>query len=238
MARTTSRKPQLSIIIPVYNEEQTIITLLQQVQNAPIQESISSEVIVVDDGSWDKTRDLLKKHPKLYTQLILKKENEGKGSAIHAGIAAARGEIVLIQDADLEYDPAEYGGLIAPILANKADVVFGSRFVGSKAHRVVYFWHYVANKALTLFSNMTTNLNLTDMESCYKAFRKTVLDRVILQEKGFGFEPEVTAQIARLGVRVYEVGISYNGRTYQEGKKIGFWDAVRAIWVIMRQLFR
>lgn len=228
----------LSIVIPVFNEERTVIELLTKVRGSSAVRMLPTEIIVIDDGSTDQTKKLLKKNLDLYDVLITQPKNHGKGAAVQLGFAQAKGAIVIIQDADLEYDPEEYGVLIEPIIRNKADVVFGSRFVGSKAHRVVYFWHFVANKGLTLLSNMCTNINLTDMESCYKAFRRDVLPKLTLVEKGFGFEPEITAQVAKQKVRIYEVGISYAGRTYQEGKKIGLKDAFWAIWVIVRQVWR
>lgn len=224
-------KPLLSVLIPAYNEEATIQEILQRVSNSGIK---NLEVIVIDDGSTDRTRELLA-NSKHVDQLILRTENGGKGAAIRDGIAAATGEFAIIQDADLEYDPQEYTRLLEPLTEGKADAVFGSRFVGSKPHRVVYFWHYVANMFLTTFSNVFNNLNLTDMETGYKAFKTKLLQSLTLTENSFGIEPELTAQIAARKARIYEVGISYHGRTYDQGKKIGMTDFFVAIWVIIKQ---
>jgi glycosyltransferase involved in cell wall biosynthesis len=227
---------KLSIVIPCYNEARTIRTLVERVRSAPVGDK---EIIIVDDCSRDGTRDLLRTQIEgLVDRVIYHAENQGKGAALRTGFAAATGEIVIIQDADLEYDPQEYPRLIKPILDGKADVVFGSRFMGGEAHRVVYFWHMVGNKLLTLLSNMMTNLNLTDMETCYKVFRRDVLNRISIEENRFGFEPEITAKVARLDVVIYEVGISYYGRTYAEGKKIGWRDGVRAFWSILKYNLR
>ena len=228
---------RLSIIIPCYNEAKTIRQVVERVRAAPGPER---EIIVVDDASRDGTRDLLRTQiAPLVDRIIYHDVNRGKGAALRSGFAAATGDVVIPQDADLEYDPQEYPRLLQPILDGKADVVFGSRFLGGDAHRVLYFWHMVGNRFLTLFSNMATNLNLTDMETCYKVFRREVLQKVTIEENRFGFEPEITAKVARLGVRIYEVGISYSGRTYAEGKKIGWRDGFRAIWVIIKyNLFR
>ncbi|MDA0836712.1 MAG: glycosyltransferase family 2 protein [Planctomycetota bacterium] len=227
---------KLSIVIPVYNEKETIGALCQKVLDVDIGD-IQKEIILVDDGSTDGTRELLDEFDSgLYT--IIKHEvNQGKGGALQTGFEACTGDIVIVQDADLEYDPSEFPRLLAPILKGNADVVYGSRFVGHDAHRVLFFWHYQANQFLTLLSNMMTNLNLTDMECCYKVFRSEVLKQLNLKEKRFGIEPEMTAKVARLNVRIYEVGISYYGRTYDEGKKIGWKDGVRALYCILKYRF-
>jgi glycosyltransferase involved in cell wall biosynthesis len=223
---------KLSIIIPCYNEAATIVGLVEAVRAAPYPDK---EIIVVDDGSTDGTRERLAGELKdRIDRVILHEVKRGKGAALRTGIQAATGELVVIQDADLEYDPNEYGRLLAPIIEGRADVVFGSRFMGAEPHRVLYFWHRMGNGLLTLLSNMLTNLNLTDMETCYKAFRREVIQAIHLEEDRFGFEPEVTAKIAKGGYRVYEVGISYYGRTYAEGKKIGYKDGLRAIYCILK----
>ena len=220
------QKEKLSVIIPAYNENQTIEVLLQSVLSNP--SKIELEIIVVDDFSTDGTRELLqKKLSKYVTKLCLHERNQGKGAAIRTGILAASGTIILIQDADLEYDPNQYPKLLQPILDGRADVVYGSR-------RVLYFWHKVGNNLLTLFSNLLTNLALTDMETCYKVFKSSVIKDIRIQENRFGFEPEITAKIAKKKVRVYEVGISYSGRTYLEGKKIGWKDGFRALYCIIK----
>jgi len=223
----------ISIVIPVFNEVKTISSILKQVESVDL--PLAKEIVIVDDFSTDGTRELLQelKNNGLYT-IVFHSENYGKGAALKTGFAQAQGNIVIIQDADLEYNPEEYPKLIQPILDGKADVVYGSRFMGSGPHRVLYFWHYVGNTLLTLLSNMLTNLNLTDMETCYKAFKKEVLAQIEIEEKRFGFEPEITAKVARLNCRIYEVGISYSGRSYQEGKKIGWRDGVRALWCIFK----
>jgi len=224
---------KLSIIIPVYNEKETILEILKRVENVNL--PLEKEIIIIDDVSNDGTRDILKKL-KNKDRIILKKKNQGKGSAIRQGFLKATGDIVIIQDADLEYNPNDYGKIIRPILENKADVVYGSRLLSSDYHRVLYFWHSVGNKFLTLFSNALTDLNLTDMETGYKAFRKEVIDsfKYKLQSNRFGIEPEMTARIAKSKWRVYEVGISYSGRTYEEGKKINWKDGITAVWHIIK----
>lgn len=223
---------KLSVVIPVYNESVTIADLIGAVRKSPIGEI---EIIVVDDCSTDGTRSILTDDlAPLIDALILHDVNQGKGAALRSGFAAVTGDVVVIQDADLEYDPQEYPLLLEPIIDDKADVVFGSRFQSGRPHRVVYFWHMIGNRFLTLLSNMLTNLNLTDMETCYKMMRREVVDSLNLREDRFGIEPEMTAKIAKGKWRVFEVGISYNGRTYEEGKKIGWRDGVRAIYAIVR----
>ncbi|MCF7907897.1 MAG: glycosyltransferase family 2 protein [Candidatus Omnitrophica bacterium] len=223
---------RLSIIIPCFNEKNFIREIIDRVNKAPV---VNKEIILVDDCSTDGTRELIKNElHKQVAKVVYSDKNLGKGSALRKGFAKASGDIVIVQDADLEYDPEEYPKLIKPIIEGKADVVYGSRFVGSSGHRVLYFWHMVGNKALTLFSNIFTNLNLTDVETGYKVFRKSILDKVKLEEDGFGFEVEVTAKVAELKCRIYEVGISYNGRTYEQGKKIGWRDGVKTIVTIIK----
>jgi glycosyltransferase involved in cell wall biosynthesis len=223
---------KLSVVIPCYNELGTISQVVQAVKASPIREL---EIIVVDDYSTDGTRDLLQTAIESeVTQIIYHSRNCGKGAALRSGFAAVTGDIVIVQDADLEYDPQEFPRLINPILENRADVVFGSRFVGGQPHRVVYYWHMVGNKFLTTLSNMFTNINLTDMETCYKAFRSEVIHQIRIEENRFGFEPEITAKVAKMGCRIYEVGISYYGRTYKEGKKISWKDGFRAIYCIIK----
>ncbi len=228
---------KLSVIIPCYNEVTTIGSVLDAVWVSPHPDK---EIIVVDDGSSDGTRALLQEElAGRYHQLILQPRNQGKGAALRAGIRAATGDLVIIQDADLEYDPNEYPALVQPIAQGRADVVYGSRFIGAAPHRVLYFWHRVGNGFLTLLSNMFTNLNLTDMETCYKVFRREIIQSIPIEENRFGFEPEITAKVARMNCRVYEVGIAYHGRTYVEGKKIGWKDGIRAIYCIFKyNLFR
>jgi len=224
--------PRLSVVIPVYNEKNTILKVIECV----LATGLVHELIVVDDGSSDGTREVLDafKHP--LVRVIKHEKNAGKGAALKTGFAQVTGDIVVIQDADLEYDPREYPILMAPILEGKGDVVYGTRFAGG-THRVLYFWHYVGNRLLTLFSNMLTNLNLTDMETCYKIFRADVLKKIDIKSKRFGVEPELTAKVARLHCRIYEVPISYYGRDYSEGKKIGWRDGLAAMWHILKFRF-
>ncbi len=222
---------KLSIIIPCYNERNTIASLVEAVKRSPIEDR---EIIIIDDGSRDGTLDVLNTLNDPEIRVILHKQNQGKGAALRSGFAAATGDICIVQDADLEYDPKEFPIVIQPILDGRADVVFGSRFQSGRPHRVVYFWHRVGNGFLTLLSNFFTDLNLSDMETCYKAFRREVIQSINIHENRFGFEPEVTAKIAKMNLRIYEVGISYYGRTYDEGKKIGWKDGFRAIYCILK----
>ncbi len=229
---------KLSVVIPCYNERNTIKNIIDAVKASPVKQK---EIIIVDDFSRDGTRDLLKNELESQVDKVVYHEfNQGKGAALRTGIKHATGDLVIIQDADLEYDPQEYPILMDPILKGRADVVFGSRFMGGGAHRVVYFWHMIGNKVLTLMSNMFTNLNLTDMETCYKLFKREIIQSIQIEENRFGFEPEITAKVAKKhDIAIYEVGISYYGRTYAEGKKIGWKDGFRAIYCIIKyNLFR
>jgi glycosyltransferase involved in cell wall biosynthesis len=230
--------PKLSVVIPAYNEVRTVRVLLRRVAAAPLPDGLELEMVVVDDGSTDGTRELLaelagRAEPVAF-QLVLHDGNRGKGAAVRSGLAAGSGDYLLIQDADLEYDPREYPGLLEPLLAGDADVVFGSRFLGGRPHRVLFFWHSLGNRFLTTLSNMFTDLNLSDMETCYKAFNRQALQGVELRSDRFGIEPELTAKMAKKGARIYEVPISYSGRTYAEGKKIGWKDGFAALWAIIR----
>ncbi len=227
---------KLSVVIPCYNELETLDEIINAVEKSP---HFEKEIIIVDDYSTDGTRKKLKNEMEQRVSKVLYHDvNKGKGAALRTGIAAATGDVVIIQDADLEYDPNEYGILLQPIIDNKADVVYGSRFLGGRAHRVLYFWHSMGNKFLTFLSNMFTDLNLTDMETCYKVFKREIIQSIKIKENRFGFEPEITAKLARKskkeGLRIYEVGISYYGRTYDEGKKIGWKDGFRALYCILK----
>ena len=228
---------KLSVIIPCFNERETILSIVKAVIASPYE---NKEIIIVDDFSTDGTRQVLEEQIKpLVDTILYQSYNRGKGAALRVGIAAATGDVVIIQDADLEYDPNEYPILVEPILKDRADVVYGSRFMGGQPHRVLYYWHSIGNSFLTLISNMFTNLNLTDMETCYKVFRREIIQSVEIEEDRFGFEPEITAKLAKMKCRIYEVGISYYGRTYDEGKKIGWKDGVRAVYCILKyNIFR
>jgi glycosyltransferase involved in cell wall biosynthesis len=235
---------KLSVIIPVFNEERYITSILEKINRVELIESVKLELIIVDDFSSDCTKarieEFINSHPDISITFIRHDRNRGKGAAIHTGIAMATGEFLVIQDADLEYDPAEYNDLLKPVINGFADVVYGSRFMGSNPHRILFFWHTVGNRFLTFLTNMFSNLNLTDMETCYKLFDSRMIKSLKLREKRFGFEPEVTIKMSRIpGVRIYEVGISYYGRGYEEGKKIGWKDGVRAVYCILKYgLFR
>ena len=224
----------LSIIIPCYNEQNTILRVLERVRGAPLPKKILREIIVVDDCSVDGTRAILRGIDFSDTKVIFHETNRGKGAALRTGFKACTGDIAVVQDADLEYDPYEFGKLLKPIVDGRADVVYGSRFVTTSERRVLYFFHYLGNRFLTFISNVFTNLNISDMETCYKMFRREVIQKIEIKENRFGFEPEITAKVAKLKCRVYEVGISYSGRTYEEGKKIGIKDAFRALWCIVK----
>ncbi len=234
------------MVIPVFNEERTLLELVERVRRAGRTHGASGavpwelELVLVDDGSSDRSRELLRGlDADADTRVVFHAANQGKGAALRTGFREATGDVILVQDADLEYDPDEYPILLEPILDGRADVVYGSRFVGDRPHRVLYYWHRLANQVLTTASNMLTNLNLTDMETCYKVFRREILDGLTIEEDRFGFEPEITAKVARVpGVRIYEVGIGYSGRTYEEGKKIGFKDGVRAVYAILKYNLR
>ena len=227
---------KLSVVMPVYNEQATLREVIARVLAVPLE----IELICVDDGSSDASPQILSELQVLHTQIRVELQpgNMGKGAALRRGIQQASGDFILIQDADLEYDPSDYPALLHPLLQGKADVVYGSRFLGAAPHRVLYFWHYVANRILTLLSNAFTNMNMTDMETCYKVFRREILQSIPIEEDRFGFEPEITVKIAKRRLRVYEVGISYWGRTYEEGKKIGWKDGFRALWCLLKYSLR
>ena len=227
---STEVRPCLSVVIPCYNEEATIEALINLVLDSPW----VAEIIVVDDGSKDRSREILANVNDPKVRVVLHDVNKGKGAALRTGFQHATSEFVIVQDADLEYDPSEYPLVLEPLLDDRADVVFGSRFLSGRPHRVLYFWHSLGNKFLTLMSNMFTDLNLTDMETCYKCFRREVIQSITIEEDRFGFEPEITAKLAKMRIRIFEVGISYSGRTYDEGKKIGWRDGVRAVYCIVR----
>ena len=229
----------LSIIIPVYNEEKTIHLILDKIQQVTLDGGLEKEIVMVNDkssdNSWERLQLYKAENPTMNISLYDHEVNKGKGAALHTGIAEAKGDLIIIQDADLEYDPFEYNELLKPILSGDADVVYGSRFMGGKPHRILFFWHSIGNGMLTMMSNAMTNLNLTDMETCYKLFKADIIKGLSLKENRFGFEPEVTAKISRIPkIRIYEIGISYYGRTYEDGKKIGWKDGVRALYCIVK----
>ena len=229
----------LSIVIPAFNEESTIQKILDKIKNVELPQDWGKEIVVINDNSSDKTEELILSYMKQNVEMIISydyhKVNRGKGAALHTGISKATGDYVIIQDADLEYNPEEYSDMLRPIINGHADVVYGSRFLGGKPHRILFFWHSIGNKFLTFLSNMFTNLNLTDMETCYKLFRRDLIQSLVLRENRFGFEPEVTAKISRIkNIRIYEVGISYYGRTFEEGKKINWKDGLHAIYCILK----
>lgn len=231
-AETFSRTMRLSVVMPIYNERATLAKVVEKVLAVPL----DIELVCVDDGSRDGSRELLDELQQNYPQMrvYLQPKNMGKGAALRRGIQEATGDYVVIQDADLEYDPAEFPALLEPLVQGNADVVYGSRFLGGRPHRVLYFWHFVGNSILTLISNALTNINLTDMETCYKAFRREVIQSIPIEENRFGFEPEITVKVSKRNLRIYEIGVSYRGRTYKEGKKIGWKDGFRALWCLLK----